>query len=88
MAASNRKRTVKKGKNSRGTTSRQETAGFQTEIILFVILAACVILPGQQFRNGRLCRGCHQSFLLWADGNDGISFSRHFLCRGSLYSDQ
>lgn len=38
MAASNRKRTVKKGKNSRGTTSRQETAGFQTEIILFVIL--------------------------------------------------
>ena len=27
MAASNRKRTVKKGKNSRGTTSRQETAG-------------------------------------------------------------
>ena len=52
MAASNRKRTVKKGKNSRGTTSRQETAGFQTEIILFVILAACVILLVSNFGMG------------------------------------
>ena len=52
MATSNRKRTVKKGKNSRGTTSRQETAGFQTEIILFVILAACVILLVSNFGMG------------------------------------
>ena len=52
MAASNRKRTVKKGKNSRGATSRQETAGFQTEIILFVILAACVILLVSNFGMG------------------------------------
>ena len=52
MAASNRKRTVKKGKNSRGAASRQETAGFQTEIILFVILAACVILLVSNFGMG------------------------------------
>ena len=52
MATSTRKRTVKKGKNSRGTTSRQETAGFQTEIILFVILAACVILLVSNFGMG------------------------------------
>ena len=52
MAASNRKCTVKKGKNSRGAASRQETAGFQTEIILFVILAACVILLVSNFGMG------------------------------------
>ena len=68
MAASNRKRTVKKGKNSRGTTSRQETAGFQTEIILFVILAACVILLVSNFGMGGFVGDAIMSFLLWLMG--------------------
>ena len=88
MAASNRKRTVKKGKKQQ-RNHIQAGDSRVSDRDYFVCDPGSLCDPsGQQFRNGRLCRGCHQSFLLWADGNDGISFSCHFLCRGSLYSDQ
>ena len=53
MAASKSKNTGHSGKNTKKKTAMEQEVGrFQTEIILFVILAACVILMASNFGAG------------------------------------
>ena len=50
MAASKSKNTGHSGRNTKKKTAMEQEVGrFQTEIILFVILAACVILMASNF---------------------------------------
>ena len=49
------------GRNTKKKTAMEQEVGrFQTEIILFVILAACVILMASNFGAGGFCRRCDQ----------------------------
>ena len=53
MAASKSKNTGHSGRNTKKKTAMEQEVGrFQTEIILFVILAACVILMASNFGAG------------------------------------
>ena len=79
MAASKSKNTGRSGKGTKNTRNakkptamEQEVGKFQTEIIIFVILAACVILMASNF----------------GDGPDGIFISNRVLFRSGFYSDQ
>ena len=75
MAASKSKNTGHSGRNTKKKTAMEQEVGrFQTEIILFVILAACVILMASNFGAGG-CGRCDQQFLFRSDGTDGISVS-------------
>ena len=53
MAASKGKNTGRSGRNTKKKTAMEQEVGrFQTEIIIFVILAACVILMASNFGAG------------------------------------
>ena len=75
MAAS---KTTKKRKGK--TATKQQSAGnrFQTEILILVMFAACLILM--------ISRKCHQQHLFWNHGIVCISVSSSFVW-GSYVSD-
>ena len=61
MAASKSKNTGHSGRNTKKKTAMEQEVGrFQTEIILFVILAACVILMASKFWSRWFCGRCDQ----------------------------
>lgn len=83
MAAS-KSRNTKNAKRKRKTRDaqdwsiQQETGRFQTEIIIFVLLAACIILFASNLGLGGIRRKCDQQFRIWAVWADGVYFSDSF----------
>ena len=63
----------------------QEVGRFQTEIILFVILAACVILMASNFWSRWFLWGdAISNFLFRTDGTDGISVSNRIFLESAF----
>mgnify|MGYP000420522019 CR=1 FL=1 len=76
MAASKSKNTGHSGRNTKKKTAMEQEVGrFQTEIILFVILAACVILMASNFGAGGFVGRMRSVISVRTDGTDCISVS-------------
>ena len=79
MAASKSKNTGHSGRNTKKKTAMEQEVGrFQTEIILFVILAACVILMASNFGAGGFAgaTAAHQQIRMGRLSLDHLVFQR------------
>ena len=73
MAASKSKNTGHSGRNTKKKTAMEQEVGrFQTEIILFVILAACVILMADRRSDLYFCHICFWNYWRICDHYTGI----------------
>ena len=86
MAASKSKNTGHSGRNTKKKTAMEQEVGrFQTEIILFVILAACVILMASNFGAGGFVGDAISNFCFGLMGLMAYLFPIVFFLESDLF---